>query len=1009
MLALGEGLTTVLLITSLLLTAYQLLSRKKPKVASLDDALQSTATQGAFLPLVIGRQRLGPVFAFVEDTTAQVAALANQGPSPIQGKGNGGVPQQPSYYERALHLICVGPANELRGIYQNGELIWKGPINPQTAPSGTLFQVTSPNGDEGTFQVFWGFPDDPVIPGLAASPSHGIATNYPLAFKILWDSKNLGQSRQWPRLEYEVVCPCYSQIGLSPTEVPREGDDSLPLWGASLSVLKGNFYIAQDRQELSVIAYSASTRELMVVDVGTVENPGGQQGFHKTQFFDYLKQLSIVKLWTNDNAESMLLASQGSTLFPKFGDPTSSLLPNGQWKYFYVSSFRKEIPRTSGGLSTVVLVGSSFNFVRDVAILSLGAEVDESFLAKLSSAPPKYPSNQALGTSPDTGGIARLQVVEASNSDGVNPIHLIDQLLFAKYPYGAGKDRSKFDERSIEEAAILLQDEKIRGGIAVIDGEGLESVLAPLLTDISVQIVWDVEIGKHCFRPVRSSVPTADLSANAVLERPSMTAPTGNRVVDVIAFTFKDRQRNYRDVPLRLMDSGQVAEYESQRSRKVNIEITQDRDSVGRLMPRLQQTAFANQSVINWSANHAARLAASGSVFKSTEVEGPEQSFLITSVKRDINSSKVELETLLNVYQPPPLPENFETSSILPDSPQLPSGTFQSPQLAALAAYEMPKTLHSGGADVEMLFLAARKSGLTHSAMVWASRDGTAFQAVGFGVVAARGYLKRALSASGLSVEEVNIPIAAPLGELFGPTSSLSGDPLSWRAGAQLMIIGDEVVFVQEAVIESADEEEGEQQGYISGLIRGRAGTKQASHPIDTPFWIVQQASLQVIKNALFTLGLECQAKGQSIALRGVSNIAEVDAVPFDVEGKGFTPSAPVAVRLTTLLPGYPSGSGPITVTWGYAGGLFPKTAMGFQPLGTKIAVSPPQGDFLVEVLDKDSIVLHTEVATTNSVTWTLSQRTSFGIEYEENWKVRVTHRIGAFSSPPTILDLYPQ
>ena len=998
MLALGTEITTVLLITSLLLTAYQLLSRKKPKVASLDDALQSSATQGAFLPLVIGRQRVGPVFAFVEDTTPLVAALANQGPSPIQGKGNGGVPSQPNYWERALHLICVGPASELRGIYQNGELIWKGPINPQTAPSGTLFTVTTANGVEGTFQVFWGFIDDPVIPGLAASPSHGIATNYSLAFKILWDSKNLGQSRQWPRLEYEVVCPCYSQIGLSPTEVPKEGDKARPLFGTAVSDMvvdvggPGNpsGFFPTDRQEAGVISTYPPRRVVNVADISSA-GAGGYQ--NKAGFFDIIKTGDVVRLWTSDNSYTPPLA----------GYNISDLLPeNGKWRYFYVANAVKK---------TVPPFGTTYIQVY------LGAEVDPAFL--FNSSPnlhptPKFPSWSSANPppspiyAPGAGGIARIQPVASRDADGVNPIHLIDQLLFAKYPYGAGKDRSKFDEKSIEEAAILLQSEKIRGGIAIIDGEGLESVMAPLLTDISVQIVWDVEIGKHCFRPVRSSTPTADLSANAVLEKPSMTAPTGNRVVDVIAFTFKDRQRNYRDVPLRLMDSGQVAEYESQRSRKVNIEITQDRDSVGRLMPRLQQTAFANQSVLNWSVNHAARLAVAGSIFKSTEVEGPEQSFLITSVKRDINSPKVELETLLNVYQQPPLPENFETSNILPDSPQQP-GPFEPPQLAALAAFEMPRALHSGGSDVELLFLAARKSGLTHSAMVWASRDGTAFQAAGFGVIAARGFLARALNASGPSVETVNIPITAPLGELFGPTVSLSGDPLSWRSGAQVMIIGGEVVFVQEAVIESADEEEGEQQGYISGLIRGRAGTQQKTHPIGTPFWIVLQANLQVVKNTAFAVGLTCQAKGQSIALRGVSNIAEVDALSFPVTGLGFKPEPVVGLRLSTFLPGYVSGSGPITITWAYAGGLFPKTALGFQPLGTKIAVSPPVGDFLVEVLDKDDIVLHTETASTNSVTWTLSQRTTFGIEYEETWKVRVTHRAGAFSSDPTTLDIYPQ
>lgn len=1006
MLALGEGVGTVLLIVSLLLTAASLLIKKKPKVASLDDALQSTATQGAFLPLVIGRQRVGPVFAFVEDTTNQLQALAN-GRSPGSfSKGNGGTPSQPVYTERALHLICVGPASELRGIYQNGELIWKGPITPLDTPSGSFITVTTPSGNEGRFQVFWGFSDDPIVPAIGASPTHGIATRYPLAFKILWDSKNLGQSRQWPRLEYEVVCPCYSQIGLSPTEVPREGDDSKPIWGDELSVLRnGGGFVSSDRQELCVIAFDAAARQLMAIDSGSI-NAGG----HLSSFFEYLRSLSIVKVWTDDRNETAL-TPQGSTLFPRFGSNTTSLLPsNGSWRYFYVLDARREIPRTSLGAATVVTVGNNtigpgpYNSVSDVAVITLGAEVDPRFLFNLDNSPPKYPTNTP-GT-PDNGGIARVMAVGSFNTDGVNPIHMIDQLLFAKYPYGAGKDRSKFDEKSIEEAAVVLQGEKIRGGVAILDGEGLESVLAPILTDIATQIVWDVEIGKHCFRPVRQASATVDLPENAVLERPTMAAPVGNRVADVLAFTFNDRQRNYREVPLRLMDSGQIAEYESQRSKKINIEATQDRDSVARLMPLLQQGAFANQSLVTFKTNHATRLAASGSRFKASTIEGPEFQFMITSVQRDPHTMRTELEALLDVYQPPTLPENYETSNLRVDTPEVANSIYEAPQLAALAAFEMPKALHTGGSDVEMLFLASRANGSINSCVVWASRDGTTFSAIGFGVIAARGFFVRALPANGPAIEETNIPISAPLTELFGPTVSLAGDPDSWRAGMQILVAGDEVMFLRDAVIESEEEEEGEKQGYISGLIRGRAGTRAREHAIGDEFWIVQVESIAPVANPVLTLGTGRQAKSQAVTLRGLSNIAEVEAIEFDVVGKGFTPEPPHALRLSTFLPGYPSGGGNVTVSWAYAGGLLPKTGMGFQPLGTKIAISPPQGDFLVEVLDKDDVLLHSRSVTTNSVTFTFIDRTGYGVEYEELWKVRVTHRIGAFSSSPSVLEI---
>lgn len=1006
MLALGEGAGVVLLIVSLLLTAATLLIKKKPKVASLDDALQSTATQGAFLPLVIGRQRVGPVFAFVEDTTFQLAALAstNSGSSGAFSKGNGGTQSQPIYTERALHLICVGPASELRGIYQNGELIWKGPITPQDTPSGSFITVTTPSGPEGRFQIFWGFSDDPIVPAIGASESHGIATRYALAFKILWDSKNLGQSRQWPRLEYEVVCPCYSQVALTPTEVPREGDVKRPLWGVDLYEMTYSTpaapgvpafgYNELQRQEAAVKAFREDKREIVVID--TTFPTFGQP---KTAWFNLIKTGDIVRIRTRDRNITggygtlpPSSPSGGST--PDYTDPLSTVLATtNKWYYYYVA---RAYAHDLGGLNARVIK------------VILGSEVDPRFLLNLpDNTPPSYESDATgLSMPAPGGGIARIQPVASRNADGINPIHLIDQLLFAKYPYGAGKDRSKFDEKSIEEAAITLQGEKIRGGVAILDGEGLESVLAPILTDIATQIVWDVEIGKHCFRPVRPASATVDLPENAVLERPTMAAPVGNRVADVLAFTFNDRQRNYREVPLRLMDSGQVAEYESQRAKKISIEVTQDRDSVSRLMPLLQQGAFANQSLVTFKTNHATRLAASGSRFKASTIEGPEFQFMVTSVQRDPHSTKTEIEALLDVYQPPTLPENYETSNLRVDLPEVSNTTYEAPQMSTFAVFELPKALHSGSADVELLFLGSRADGSINSCVVWASRDGTSFSAIGFAVVAARGVFKRALTAAGPCVEEVNIPIAASLADVFGPAVNLSGDSDSWRAGMQLLIAGGEVMFLRSVAIESEDEEEGEKQGYISGLIRGRAGTRMKAHAVDDEFWIVQVESIAPVSTPVLTLGTGRQAKPQAVTLRGASNIAEVDAIEFNITGKGFTPEAPHALRLSTYLPGYPSGGGNVTVLWAYSGGLLPKTGLGFQPLGTKIASSPPEGDFLVEVLDKDDIVLHSRSVTTNSVTFTFVDRTNYGVEYEELWKVRITHRIGAFASSSSVLEI---
>ena len=996
MLAYGLEIGAYLALASLLLTAYTLLSQKKPKVASLDDALQTTATQGAFIPLVIGRWRGGPVVAFVEDTSTFTLAAAQGGQTGL-GKGNGGVPEPNNYTERALHLLAVGPGSEFQTIYQNGKVIWSGPISPASHPSGT--GISCPD-NEGNFSIYWGFRDDPVIPGMGASPNHGIATSYPLALKILWDSKNLGQSRQWPRLEYEFSCPCYSQIGLSASEVPLEGDDrGIPFEEMKIAYVPGGF-LPTDRVELGVHSFRASDRSLAVVDLAAFQ-PSAPA--HPPRFFEFIKPGDMVRIYSDDVNALPYPQPWPPTATHQYTDPTVSLLGlSGVWRYFFVA-YVTRIPLPLTGAQEVLQTAGN-TYITDFLRVQLGAEVPPSFISNQSSAPPKYPS----GVGPShTTAIARLQLVDTRNADGINPIHVIDQLLFAKYPHGAGRDRSKFDTKSIEEAALTVEQEKIRGYAAVRDGEGLESVLAPLMQDLGLMIAWDVEIGKHVFRLVRYQEATVDLPADAVLKVPTMEAITGNRTVDVIAFTFNDRERNYREVPLKVMDSGQVAEYESQRSQKVPIEVTLDRDSVARMLPRRQQEAFANQSAFAWETNHATKLAMAGSIFKATTVEGPEYQFRVSAVQRDLNSSKVVLKTLLDIYNPPPLTISESFSSNEVDAPGLPSSPSTTPQLQAAAAFELPMPLHDGSADTQLLVLASRKDGRSSGALVWGSRDGTAFEVVGYCPIVARGLLARALPGpTGPSVDLDNYPIEVPVGEIYGPVETLVTEEDSWRAGRQLLIVDGEVIFLRDTMIE--DEEDGMQQGYIGGMIRGRAGTTQVAHSIGAEFWVLQLPNVKPLKSPLFVPGKSLTLKVQGLSVRGQALLAEVEETgPVAITGSGLRPPRPAGLRLSTMATSYPQGGGPIDLRWCYFSKEFPHTGLGFQPLGSTIATSAVIGHFLVEILN-GATVLDSFTITDNFLALSLSERNALGLDALGSWTFRVSHVQGAYTSLPATLTLTP-
>ena len=210
---LAELTTIAFLAIGILLSVVGAIAARKKNQPN-DDRPETYASRGAFIPLVIGLRRVGAIVLWIQPDDA---ATLSGGDSPSGGYGKGGGGKAPSgsptYQEKALHGLCVGPASALHAIYQNGERVWQGPITPDTHPSGTSVSIGTAGS---TFRIYWGFQDDPVVQEIGGASNFGLATKLPLVTKILWQPKNLGGSRAWPRLEYDVEVPCYSVLASTP-------------------------------------------------------------------------------------------------------------------------------------------------------------------------------------------------------------------------------------------------------------------------------------------------------------------------------------------------------------------------------------------------------------------------------------------------------------------------------------------------------------------------------------------------------------------------------------------------------------------------------------------------------------------------------------------------------------------------------------------------------------------------------------------------------------------------
>ena len=113
-----------------------------------DDKPTSPSTRGSMIPVLKGKRRLGAVIGWIGER--QVIREETGG-----GGKKGGSKKKSYiniYYEKANHYICVGPADELTRIWQNGRVIWEGSVSRAASPEGTNISL----GSEGNFTVRWG-------------------------------------------------------------------------------------------------------------------------------------------------------------------------------------------------------------------------------------------------------------------------------------------------------------------------------------------------------------------------------------------------------------------------------------------------------------------------------------------------------------------------------------------------------------------------------------------------------------------------------------------------------------------------------------------------------------------------------------------------------------------------------------------------------------------------------------------------------------------------------------
>lgn len=181
----------------------RLLFRPKDQQILRNKVPNSPSERGSFIPYVLGTRRVGAVVLYVGDRRDKQEVVSSSSKS--------GDVTQTVYFEKAIHALCVGPANRILGIYIDGELVPNSEfIDRDLNPEGT--SITFPK--VGTMRIYWGL--ETSVGGSLLQEVIGIPTIAPYIMRIEWDDFRLGFGVRWPSIEYIVEVTCVGVEGIAP-------------------------------------------------------------------------------------------------------------------------------------------------------------------------------------------------------------------------------------------------------------------------------------------------------------------------------------------------------------------------------------------------------------------------------------------------------------------------------------------------------------------------------------------------------------------------------------------------------------------------------------------------------------------------------------------------------------------------------------------------------------------------------------------------------------------------
>lgn len=448
---------------------------------------------------------------------------------------------------------------------------------------------------------------------------------------------------------------------------------------------------------------------------------------------------------------------------------------------------------------------------------------------------------------------------------GINGAHGIYQLATANYPHGIGQDPAEWDFGVLKALGVLIQTERIPQNLLIAEGTSFPDILEDILTDISVMLA--TEQGLLVLMPIRpvASPPTLD-DRVVVIPRPSFEVLHGDTLDDRVVFIYPDRSQLFRGTDITTDDDATARAWRRKRPQTLQMPTITDILTAAKVVDRRKLIYVTDQNKLSFTVSRTARKLVPGQVVIVPTIG----TIRVTGVQKNSTSRRTVIDASLNQY-------DLDGSGWLPTQPNV----YDNNASAAADDFDMPIEIpHDyAGFALRIGVVRGRTTDSAVSAKIWASTNGTSYYQVGEQVLSAVGAsLLESLPATDDALLEVG-PLMSSASSAMSRAQDLSGDQNAWCSGQQIMLIKNEIMF-----IESVSAVTG---GYrANNVLRGRSDTWQEDHDIGEHVAIFAPSSVAVLASSQWSVGQTLSIKVQPEG----ADLDDITPITLTLTGRALGP-----------------------------------------------------------------------------------------------------------------------